>query len=329
MNAVPPPRQPRWRPPTQEQSLSSLIHTPLHSSDWEPRSIDDLPALDPMESSDHALVFLLQAPLLKWKLGDVLSQLNMTHGAIGVQTFSRTNQSNNLFFSVEYDGIPEMFSSVFPTIVNGTTLQWHNFGGSMLYFPVNVTYYSTGVTLLGQLSAAQYNRFVNEYIANINATRPYYQMMSVVDAASGEEYLPSFDCFDLVYDALDWLLHEVHMKLDPDVQVWKCWTNLITGQEPMRIDDVDEYYEDILQFYQLIEFKFKDLSLLDALVQLRDLVIEKYMYLRVKNSYYKLKLAAPYGELRYEQVPIHRLVEWYRAKKANAVKWGNVNKEQR
>jgi len=258
---------------------------------WIPVNWTDLPQAAP---EDQILVQYLVAPLLEADLGNLLADFHLYHGAVGF-----TNMKTGFSVTVNYDADDIFRSCLFPEIVtlaNGTRdLVWINEGSNFVYLGINETYW-TQYHHVGTINGTGYNAFFSGYNAQVNLSHPYYAQFTVQDHWNGTVYLPSFDCFDFAWEAMQHLadlgmqINSSIKTLNRDVCSW--YTKTVPIKVTVLYEHDPIYRERIVHFYELIQANVKDLGLLELILTIIEVADGEFFY-RAGPDYYLMELHWP------------------------------------
>jgi hypothetical protein len=268
---------------------------------WEPIDIDDIPKAQP---NDRILVLQLEAPLFFAQFGTLLAKFNLFHSGVG---FVNLNSKYN--WTVEYDALPTFYDSVMPKInrTGGqTTLEWTNYGGAIMYGEINSTYWNKQVVVT-EINGTLHNSFI-EWLRPANFTWPKYNLFNVMerwasDAQQRHVFKPGFTCMDFQWACFG-ALHELGAEFPSTLTVKRNYMNVYTGVEPVRVDFNDpKHTKRILDQYEFMELKFKQMKLIDIIIAALDLIAGE-LYLRFDNEYYLVRTHSPHFNILYKDTKL-------------------------
>jgi len=268
---------------------------------WTPIDWKTIP---PAEADDKIEVFYLICPLLEEDFGDILEYVNLYHSAVAFQNNRTGNQ-----ITINYDADDFFRSSLFPVISeasNGTReLSWINQGGNFIYEGINSTYWTAGTYTVSVINGTLFNRFLSEFNNGINATYPYYNMLSILDKFGAKSWVPSWDCFDFVWASFNYL-NENGAELDYTLHLKRDFVNLY-GDMPIDYTDLFEndpvIREEIIDFFAFITLSYEELSFkefLEAVVT----VFDGEFYVRSSDAYWKTQIHFPYFAVDFDEQPL-------------------------
>lgn len=265
---------------------------------WVPIDIRTVPRANDKDTID---VVYLQAPLLKWKFGDILADFHLFHTAVGFK-----HREKNFDWTVEYDAVPDLFGAVLPIIVN-ETLIWKNDGAAIVYGSINSTYWSSSNKVLTQINGTIYNSML-EWMLTVNSTLPYYNLFNVMHKWTIDKnsyYLQSNTCADFQLLVFDFL---ATLGADFKGPVMKDDVNLYTTDRP-RLVSFEENKGEILAFYELLTAKFSKMEHLHIAEIIEEIyqLVRGEVYLYYNQSYYLCKLHWPNIDWKYYARPIRPL----------------------
>lgn len=286
--------------------LLLLLETRLVFSDnntWIPISWESVQVAEPGDVID---VWYLLAPLLEENFGDFGQYVNLYHGAIAFNN-SRTGVS----YTLNYDANDFFRNSLFPLIVeypNGTRdLVWDNGGASFIYEGIDSLYWYAGQYRVANINGSAFNKYITQWLPTVNGSQPYYDMFSVVDAATGKFWITSYDCFDFVWQSFRILYGENGTLFDYSVNISR---NFITiyGEAPMYyttlFDEDPAIREQVIDFYAFIQAKYSDLSVSEFIDTFIAIVLQEVFYLRQSTDYWKTNLADPFIGVHFDVAPL-------------------------
>jgi hypothetical protein len=249
-------------------------------------------------------VWYLVAPLLEDDVGGLLGDFDLFHGALAF-----VNKRTNFTVTINYDAFDFVRASLFPLIVyheNGTrSVIWENGGASYIYMGINDTYWTTSVDKITTIDGSVYNSFLSDWNAVANATHPYYNLFAIREAWNDISWVPSWTCFDFVWDGFSFMAKEGSQF--PNVTIKRDFSNFYSSQPPIDIThsfETNEVVRDaVIDFYEFIEVKLANMTLAQIVETVLD-VFEGDFYLRSSESYYRLKLEFPYIGLDFLPSPL-------------------------
>jgi len=276
--------------------IVSLLSIEAKIAPWTPVDWRTLPKASP---NDFIEVWYLVAPLLEEDYGNLFKDLHGFHGAIAFR-----NLHTNFSITINYDANDLMHSSLFPFIVQeadgSKQLQWDNGGGNFIYYGINVTYWDEYMDVVGVMSGDSYNQFIAGWNAQVNASKPYYNMFSIRHAWNGTEWVPGWTCFDFVEEAFN-QLYALGAQFDNSKSLNRNYINIYSQTAPSNVTGA--YYSDptmhevIVDFYELIEVKAaSNMSIIELVLSLVELM-EGNFYVRVDTDYWKVDLNIPFFAL--------------------------------
>jgi len=268
---------------------------------WTAMDIRTIPRTQP---NDTILVYQLQAPLLKWKLGDILGKLHLFHTALGFRV-----QETGYEWTVEYDA-NDFFATVVPEFtttalsseeesedaLNGTELKWNNFGHAFAYESINSTYYDYK-QLITKVNGTVHNQWI-QWLAGANETFPVYNMFNVLNTYNADKssyYLPSFTCYDFFEEAVRELVRLTGVS---SIAIKRNDVNLYAREAPTIVEEVNDK---IIAFYMMVTAKFnkmKELQLHEIIAELMHLIHDE-IYLHHNQDYFRVKLHWPEFNWKY------------------------------
>lgn len=256
-------------------------------------------------NTDKIELWVLEAPLLYDKFGPALGFLNLYHMGFGFNNLDTGDK-----WQLEFDGMPDFVNAVFPSIIkydNGTAdLKWVSSGAAIPFSGINTTYWRSSQWKVAELTGEQHNRYVKEFLANVNKTRAYYDLLDVFDDfPNGHRFISSYTCMDFVWESLDWMIKEVNVKLDYSKKLKRDFTVLHAESEPVVVDFNGPHHDSIVQFYEFLTGKFKNMNLVDFLLELGKLLSGEVYVRQGKNTQYSyVKLKPPYISFKYVYEPM-------------------------
>eukprot|EP01114_Cavostelium_apophysatum_P019151 TRINITY_DN608_c0_g1_i1.p2 TRINITY_DN608_c0_g1~~TRINITY_DN608_c0_g1_i1.p2 ORF type:complete len:303 (+),score=57.45 TRINITY_DN608_c0_g1_i1:179-1087(+) len=269
--------------------LSFSKHVP---NPWIPVDWTTIPQAEP---SDKVEVWYLTAPLMEATYGDDLEYASLYHGAIG---FNNTRTGDG--YSINYDAFNFLHSSIFPEVVaysNGSRdLNWVNGGASFIYSGINITFWhGPETTIIAWINGSVFNSYLSDFNAQINASYPYYNMLSITADFNAQPWVPAWDCFDFVWLSFGYIF-EMGGDLDYSKHPKRNFANVYSSA-PVDVTDLyhkdPEMHDTIVKFYELLDAKFSDMSWFDFFAAIVDLVDGEF-FVRVDESYWKCNLQTPY-----------------------------------
>jgi len=254
---------------------------------WTPIDWKDLPYAD----DDRVQVFYLVCPLLEESFGNWLGDIGLHHGAIG---FHNIDQKYNI--TINYDAFNFMRSSVFPIVnTNNGTLTWENGGATFVYAGINETYWNTAQYVVTTINGSQYWDFLSIYNAKINSSRPYYNMVSVVDTYGSPPYVSSWDCFDFAFDAFNYL-YGIGAIFNDELTVSRNYAN-VYGDVPEDVTILFERdsttHNNVIGFYEVLEGSDGNMTWTDYIENLGRIIAMGDIYVRNSESYWAVTLHWP------------------------------------
>jgi len=283
---------------TIQSVVSETKHVPY---EWTPLDWEDIPKALP---DDKIEFWYLRAPLLEQELGDWLEVVNLYHGAIGFNN-TRTGEA----YTLNYDAFNFFKSSMFPNITmydNGSrSLTWINGGASFVYAGINMTWWFASHDIVATINGTMFNNYLSMFNAEINATYPYYNMVSILSEFGAKPYVPSWDCFDFVWASFNWV-YENGGELNYSLHLKRNFVNVYSS---VPIDYTDLYYSDlavqaeIIDFYAFIEIKYSDLSWYELMSSFMD-VFDGVFFVRSNTQYFKCQLQYPYLAADFDELPL-------------------------
>lgn len=281
-------------------SLLSVIVSVNCLAPWTPIDWQTIPPASP---SDKVEVLYLMSPLLEEDFGNILEYFSLYHGAIAF-----VNNATGLEITINYDAFNLFKSSVFPDIVtypNGTTdLVWLDGGASFIYYGINETYWTAGQFLITTINGTQFNMFLSDYNSQVNITHPYYNAMAITDGYGEKPWIPSWDCFDFVWEAMGYL-SSIGAQFNESLQLNRDYASVYSS-EPMDYTDLYEtdpqIREEINQFYEFTEAAFKNMTLSEIVESFYEIFGGNF-FVRSSARYWKAKIHYPYFGIDLEYTP--------------------------
>jgi len=259
---------------------------------WTPVDWRTLPAASPADSVD---LYYLVAPLLEDDIGPILGELGLYHGAIAF-----VNKNTNFSITLNYDADDIFRASFFPYIVsypNGTKdLNWVNGGAAFIYMDINTTYWISGTYKVTTIPGNMYNDFISQWNAKVNVTEAFYDMFAVMDKWGGTCFVESWDCFDYVWESFQ-VLYDMGAKLNESLILNRDFSNIYVTEPPTDVTPLyfadPRVHDEIVAFYEFIEFKWGQLSWWEFIWDLLD-TFDGVFYYRQANTYWKMQLHPPF-----------------------------------
>jgi len=277
---------------------SSIAHktVPWTPIDWK--------TIPPAKPDDQIFVYYLICPLLEEDYGDLLEYVNLYHSAIAFQNNRTGNE-----ITINYDADNFFRSSLFPEVLeyaNGTRdLNWINQGGNFIYQGINSTYWTAGTYMVTTINGSLFNRFLSEFNSGINASNPFYNMLSVVQEFGVEPWVSSWDCFDFVWASLGFL-HEHGAQLDYSLQLQRDFVNLY-GDMPLDYTDLfnndPAIREEVIDFFAFVTASYGELTIMEFLKTIIT-VFDGQFYVRSSTSYWKTQIHFPYLAVDFAVEPL-------------------------
>jgi len=234
-------------------------------ADWTPIDWKTLPKAAP---ADEVELLYLNAPLLEGQYGKFLEDFDLYHAAIAF-----VNKNTSMMITLNYDS-DNFLADMFPEIItekNGSqTLIWSNYGAAFVYMGVNSTYWTT-ILPLAILSGSQYNSFMANWNSKINSTNEYYNMFSIMSGNGTLVFVPSWNCFDYVWTAFDYL-YGIGVRFDPENKPYYLYSMMRSSDPPVDITQL--YYanatvhQSVNQFFEIILGAFQNTSILQVVAEL-------------------------------------------------------------
>jgi len=260
----------------------------------------DWQTLEKPQPTDSIEIIYVAAPLLECSYGNDFSPLGAYHGGVAFR-----NQRTEFTFTLNYDAYPSFTGALIPTIVkaNGTTeLQWENTGRVFVYIGLNETYWER-VLNVGTMTGAQLLSFYN-WVGTNNQTYQYYNLWTVYSSWPGKLLLPPFECFAYVWDAFAEI--ESLGGHFYSVQPYMSLITLYSSMTPQLVNtnDTNEWAK-VVDFYETLEGKYKQEGPLLFFMEIFDILVDGYFYVRSDADYYFIELhGEPPFAIHFLQVPI-------------------------
>lgn len=265
---------------------------------WDPIPLSAIPKAQKSDSFD---VFYLEAPLWKWKYGDMFEQYNMFHGALGI-----VNKKTNVSFTLNYDAMTGMEAAILPNVTvvgNKTEIVWLNFGGLFVYWDIYPTYWTSGKKLMTTINGDIFNEFVWGYLASVNSTHKRYYLWNVWDEPGGNEFIDAYDCVVFVWEAFE-ALHTLGAKLDHSQGARRNEPSLYSAKQPIPIHPNDPEMEEVRMFFRRSVEIVTDPTDLDSWLRWFRLVLKGNFYIHVEGLHYRLFLTPPFIGNTYDEIPL-------------------------
>jgi hypothetical protein len=267
------------------------------ASAWVPVDWHTLPKANP---DDKIEILYLVAPLLEGQYGPLFGYFDLFHGAIALK-----NVNQNTAITINYDAINFFHSSVFPyvyTLPNGTRyLEWQNGGANFIYLGINETYWTKTNEVVAITTGDVYNKFINTWNAQINATQPYYDMFSILDHYEGTLYVDGWDCFDFAVNSLQ-VLYEYGAEFTAQGPIGKDDVNVYTSIVPENMTEQfnndPAVKETIIDFFELIQAQANNMSIFEIAMVVFE-TFEGDWYVFERTDYWRIELTWPFFGLDF------------------------------
>lgn len=267
---------------------------------WVAIDIDTIQKPDP---NDKIEVHYVVAPLLYCSLGNALSYIGGYHAGIAF-----TNVRTKYSITLNYDAHPELVDAVLPKIdTKNKTLEWANYGKVFIYEGINTTYWHSQNDVVGSMTGSQFTNFMNGFIRKSNDTYPFYNLWRVYDSNTGDLIQDNFECFNYVWECFK-ALQSYGGEIVPNLHLKQSFGAIYSKLPPQLVPKGDTKLQDqMIDFYELLEGKLKDLGILGLILELGEIFFEGHFFIRVNEDDYQLKLGEPFFKLRWKEEPVPTL----------------------
>ncbi len=175
----------------------------------------------------------------------------------------------------------------------------------MIYMGINSTYWSSRQQVVATITGDMHNKFIDQFLSTANATFTNYNMLNVFydwnnNPAQRKEWMHGFTCADFDWVAFD-VLYKLGAKFNYNLafKPHKNYMNYYAKEAPNIVSfDDPQHHQKIVNFFELVEFKFKSMSFPELMLELWTL-LQGDVYLRYNNDYYHVKLHAPFINFKY------------------------------
>jgi len=267
---------------------------------WIPLDIKDIPSASP---SDQIEMYYLAAPLMYCTNLDEYTYIGGYHGGIGL-----VNKKTKHNITLSFQGFPSFKGSFLPVITkqsNGSyTFDWQNGARTYIYDSINYTYWHSLNQHVATLDGTQFNNLMM-WVGKANSTYTHYNPWFVYESFPTKPVLKGFECFQFAVNTVI-QAKTLGAKMAPGYD--KLYVSLgtsYTHHAPVKVDWNDPvWHERILDFYLFLDEKWTDLGYAKFLEELYELVIRGDFFVRNDEDYYYYKLAYPFFEMHWAQLPI-------------------------